>query len=181
MRNIYKVHREILFKQLQKKKYMEKKFDFRSIKTINDACEKTGTDFEAFMAMIEPMPEHIQALCALELIIKAINDGWQNPLDGDTFVYFPWVYVYNNYEKLQIDRNNPGRKDLIRFTRPDGDCGLASAVSHRAWSVSNAGIGSRLACKTRELALYVATDFKDLLASWALPMEDCNILERYCR
>lgn len=160
---------------------MENKFDFRSIKTINDACEKTGTDFEAFMAMIGPMPEHIQALCALELIIKAINDGWVNPLDGETWVYFPWIWVYDNEDRDRIEKREPARADLIRFTRPDGSCGLAFASSSIAWSYSSANLGSRLACKTRELALYVATEFKGLLASWALPMEDCNILERYCR
>lgn len=160
---------------------METKFDFRSIKTINDACEKTGTDFEAFMAMIEPLPDHIQALCALELIIKAINDGWVNSLDGDTWVYFPWIWVYDNEDRDRIEKREPARADLIRFTRPDGSCGLAFANSTYAWSSSYAGIGSRLACKTRELALYVATEFKGLLASWALPMEDCNILEKYSR
>ena len=160
---------------------MENQFDFRSIKTINDACEKTGADFEAFMAMIEPLPEHIQALCALTIIIKAINDGWQNPLDGDTFVYFPWVWVYDDKSRDRIEKEEPARMDLIRFTRPDGSCGLACAGSRDAWSYSGATIGSRLACKTRELALYVATEFKGLLASWALPMEDCNILEKYSR
>ena len=160
---------------------MENEFDFRSIKTINDACEKTGTDFEAFMAMIEPLPEHIQALCALTIIIKAINDEWQNPLDGDTWVYFPWVWVYDDEGRDRIEKEEPARMDLIRFTRPDGSCGLAFASSDNAWSGSTADIGSRLACKTRELALYVATEFKGLLASWLLPMDDCRIIERYCR
>lgn len=160
---------------------MEKQFDFRSIKTINDACEKAGVEFEAFMAMIEPLPEHIQALCALELIIKAINDGWENTLDGETWVYFPWIWVYDNEYRDRIEKREPARADLIRFTRPDGSCGLACARSSDAWSHSYANIGSRLACKTRELALYVATEFKGLLASWALPMDDCNILEKYSR
>ena len=97
---------------------MKKQFDFRSIKTIKDACEKTGTDFEAFMAMIEPLPENIQALCALQLIIKAINDGWENPLDGDTYVYFPWICVYNDQDRDCIEKTEPARADLIRFSRP---------------------------------------------------------------
>lgn len=160
---------------------MEKQFDFRSIKTINDACEKAGVEFEAFMAMIEPLPEHIQALCALELIIKAINDGWVNPLDGETWVYFPWIWVYDNEDRDRIEKRDPARADLIRFTRPDGSCGLAFAYSDSAWSRSDANFGSRLACKSREQATYVACEFKDLLASYRLPIEDCNILERYIR
>ena len=54
------------------------------IKTINDACLKVGVDYESFLAMIEPLPEHLQALAAMEIIIKALNDGWVNPLDGLT-------------------------------------------------------------------------------------------------
>ena len=160
---------------------MENKFDFRSIKTINDACEKTGTDFEAFMAMIEPLPEHIQALCALTIIIKAINDGWQNPLDGDTLVYFPWVWVYDDEGRDRIEKEEPARMDLIRFTRPDGSCGLAFAYSNHAWSDSGAAFGSRLAMKSESVCLYFIRNFKDLLAQYILPMEDCNILEKYSR
>ena len=151
------------------------------IKTINDACLKVGVDYESFVAMIEPLPEHLQALAAMEIIIKALNDGWVHPLDGLTRVWFPWVYIYEAHEQERMEKVYPDREDLIRFTRPDGSCGLAFADSLSAWSLSDAHIGSRLACKTRELALYVATEFKGLLASWALPMEDCNILEKYSR
>ena len=160
---------------------MGKKFDFRSIKTIKDACDKTGTSFEAFMAMIEPLPENIQALCALQIIIKAINDGWENPLDGDSYVYFPWIWLYNDHDRDWIEKTEPARADLIRFTRPDGSCGLAYAASSDAWSLSYASLGSRLACKTRELANYVVSNFKHLLACYLLPMEDCRILELYSK
>jgi hypothetical protein len=162
---------------------MEKEFDFRSIKTINDACEKTGTDFEAFMAMIEPLPEHIQALCALTLITKAINDGWQWKLDGIGRAYFPWICLYPDAmrDKIEDSKSQSQREDLIRYTRPDGSCGLAFADSPNAWSRSNANIGSRLACKSDEEATWIATQFKDLLASWLLPMEDCRIIEKYIK
>jgi hypothetical protein len=46
--------------------------------------------------------------------------------------------VYNDSEKLQVLRETPGRKDLIRFNRPDGHCGLAFAGSRSAWSSSAA-------------------------------------------
>ena len=108
---------------------MKEKFDFRSIKTINDACEKAGIDFNAFMAIIDPLPEHLRALAAMEVIIKALNDGWENPLDGETWCYYPWIYVYDNIEMAEVLRETPGREDLIRFKRPDGNCGLACATS----------------------------------------------------
>ncbi len=160
---------------------MKEKFDFRSIKTINDACEKAGIDFNAFMAIIDPLPEHLRALAAMEVIIKALNDGWENPLDGETWCYYPWIYVYDNIEMAEVLRETPGREDLIRFKRPDGSCGLAFAHSHLAWSRSSAIIGSRLACKDRETCLYLVQNFKDLLAMYYLPMEGSNVIERYIR
>ena len=151
------------------------------IKTINDACLKVGVDYESFMAMIEPLPEHLQALAAMEIIIKALNDGWVNPLDGLTRVWFPWVYIYEQHEQERMEKVYPEREDLIRFTRPDGSCGLASALSFHAWSSSNAYIGSRLACKSESVCLYFVRNFKDLMAQYLLPMEDCKILEKYSR
>ena len=150
------------------------------IKTINDACLKVGVDYESFLAMIEPLPEHLQALAATEIIIKALNDGWVNPLDGLTKVWFPWVYVYDKYEQERMEKVYPDREDLIRFTRPDGSCGLAYASSH-AWSYSSANFGSRLAMKSESVCLYFIRNFKDLLAQYILPMEDCNILEKFSR
>ena len=151
------------------------------IKTINDACLKVGVDYESFMAMIEPLPEHLQALAAMEIIIKALNNGWVNPLDGLTRVWFPWVYIYDQHEQERMEKVYPEREDLIRFTRPDGYCGLAFARSHNAWSYSSAVIGSRLACKSESVCLYFVRNFKDLMAQYLLPMEDCKILEKYSR
>ena len=151
------------------------------IKTINDACLKVGVDYESFMAMIEPLPEHLQALAAMEIIIKALNDGWVNPLDGLTRVWFPWVYIYEQHEQERMEKVYPEREDLIRFTRPDGSCGLAYAHSYLAWSVSHAALGSRLACKSESVCLYFVRNFKDLMAQYLLPMEDCKILEKYSR
>ena len=41
-------------------------------------------------------------------------------------------------------------------------CGLAYAHSHVDWSYSNAYIGSRLAVKSSEIAIYFGEQFKEL-------------------
>ena len=41
-------------------------------------------------------------------------------------------------------------------------CGLAYAYSGAAWSNSYAGIGSRLAVKSSEIAIYFGEQFKEL-------------------
>jgi hypothetical protein len=35
--------------------------------------------------------------------------------------------------------------------------------------------------KSESVCLYFIRNFKDLLAQYILPMEDCNILEKYSR
>ena len=85
------------------------------------------------------------------------------------------------YEQERMEKVYPDREDLIRFTRPDGSCGLAFALSDFAWSFSFANLGSRLAMKSESVCLYFIRNFKDLLAQYILPMEDCNILEKFSR
>lgn len=41
-------------------------------------------------------------------------------------------------------------------------CGLACAYSYNGWSSSYAGIGSRLAVKSSEIAIYFGEQFKEL-------------------
>ena len=41
-------------------------------------------------------------------------------------------------------------------------CGLACAYSNLGWSSSYAGIGSRLAVKSSEIAIYFGEQFKEL-------------------
>lgn len=139
-------------------------FNYRSIKTLEDACKKLGINVEAFLAKYSAMPDHITALASLELITKAVNDGWEHPLEPGHTVYYPWYLLH--------DRDHDGQSpnaDEVTYIRPDGSCGLASADSFNAWSASHATIGSRLACRSREIAEYVAIQFKDLYASWLFP------------
>lgn len=48
------------------------------------------------------------------------------------------------------------------FARYGAYCGLASAGSSSAWSGSYAVIGSRLAVKSSEIAIYFGEQFKEL-------------------
>ena len=150
---------------------MESKFDFRSIKTFEDACQKLGVDPADFFRKYENAPDHIAALVQLEVIIRALNDGWRHPLDGETTVYFPWFWIYSKSEERSLPKARKDDSDIARFMRPDGSCGLAYAVSYNAWSYSTALIGSRLACKSSEIARYCSLQFRDLWESWLFPQE----------
>lgn len=151
---------------------MSKKFDFRTIKTFEDACLKLGADPQGFYEKYEGYPKHIKALIKLEVITKALNDGWSHPLDGETISYYPWYWIYNDSEIAGMTEEEKNERRMVTYIRQDGSCGLASASSHNAWSRSPASLGSRLACKSEEIALYCAIEFKDIWASYLFPQPD---------
>lgn len=148
---------------------MTKKFDYRTIKTFEDACLKLGADPQGFYEKYEGYPEHIKALIKLEVITKALNDGWSHPLDGETIGHYPWFWIYTDREIARMTEEEKNDRRMVTYIRQDGSCGLASANSDPAWSYSNAYFGSRLACKSREIAIYCAIEFKDIWASYFFP------------
>lgn len=147
------------------------KFDYKTIKTFEDACLKLGVDPQDFYRKYEGFPEHIKALIKLEVITKALNDGWSHPLDGVAYGYYPWHWIYNDREIAEMTEEEKNDRRIFTYIRPDGSCGLGFANSYHGWSHSNAGIGSRLACKSREIATYCAVEFKDLWASYLFPQK----------
>lgn len=151
---------------------MKTKFDYRTIKTFEDACLKLGADPQDFYLKYEGYPEHIKALIKLEVITKALNDGWSHPLDGETIGYYPWYWICNDSEIAGMTEKEKNDRRMVTYIRQDGSCGLAFARSDRAWSFSTAYFGSRLACKSKEIALYCAIEFKDIWASYFFPQPD---------
>lgn len=145
------------------------KFDYRSIKTFEDACKHLNLDPNAFYYKFENMPDHITALVSLEVIIRALNDGWRHPLDGKTTVYFPWFWLASSSgEKEQWFKDIPESRK-VSYMRPDRSTGLGCACSEHAWSIARSDIGSRLTCKSDEIAMYCAETFKSYWESYLFP------------
>lgn len=145
------------------------KFDYRSIKTFEDACKHLNLDPNAFYYKFENMPDHITALVSLEVIIRALNDGWRHPLDGKTTVYFPWFWLVSSSEEKEHWFKDIPESMKVRYMRPDGSAGLGYADSSDAWSYSVSSLGSRLACKSYEIAMYCAETFKSYWESYLFP------------
>lgn len=62
-----------------------------------------------------------------------------------------------------MDEEDRNRLVLWGGYATDGaSCGLASAYSDDAWSDSGASLGSRLAVKSSEIAIYFGEQFKEL-------------------
>lgn len=122
------------------KKSVEKTetFDFRSIKTFEDACKRLGLDPEK-LPDLRCIPEEFRkpviAGYKLMIIYKAINNGWiPDWSKWNQGKYFPWYGVLSSG---------------FGFSYADYGCGK-----------TNASVGSRLCTDTREKALYIAEQFK---------------------
>lgn len=123
-------------------------FDYKSIKTFEDACKKTGietTEPEIKAAHIEPVKAMI-AYYKLVIIFLAINNGWKPDWsDHNQWKYYPWFYVLSSG---------------FGFADSDYYCGI-----------SYANVGSRLCTDTGEKAEYIAEQFKDLYQEYLLYSE----------
>jgi hypothetical protein len=133
---------------MTKKKTVEKKqaFDFRTIKTKEDAFKKCGYD-PAALPDVSMIPEKFRdtliTAFILMVVFEAINDGWEPDFsDHNQAKYFPWPWVSSS-----------------GFGFSGADYGCADSMT---------GVGSRLCTDTREKALYLLEQFPDLWKAWLL-------------
>ena len=140
-----------------------------NIKTFQDAYNALGIGSpEALPELLQPqfadiVPSHIKALLKLEIIANALNDGWQWIPDGHTRGWWPWFWFYTKREVETMTDEDKARinlKDASNIT--NGFAGVGYAPTNYAWSYSSASIGSRLACKSEEVADYFGTQFIDI-------------------
>ena len=113
-------------------------FDFRTIKTFEDACTKENIDPTALpdVSMIpKEFRKPIINAYKLLIIFKAINDGWRPDWSKlSQYKYFPWYRVLSS--------------------------GFGFSYSGYLCAYSHTCVGSRLCTDTSEKALYIAEQFK---------------------
>jgi hypothetical protein len=113
-------------------------FDFKTIKTFEDACAKLGIDpknlpdtSKIFVDLAKP----IIAAYKLMVIFKAINDGWEPDWSKyNQYKYYPWFGVLSS--------------------------GSGFSISYYVYGRTCTDVGSRLCTDTSEKALYIATQFE---------------------
>lgn len=97
-------------------------------------------------------------------IARALNNDPDFPrFTKDECRYTPWFYLYNQKEIDEMDEED--RNQLVLWggdTYAGAYCGLAFAYSFLDWSSSGAVLGSRLAVKSSEIAIYFGEQFKEL-------------------
>lgn len=121
-----------------KKEKTEKKFDYKSIKSFEDACAKLGIDPTALpeLSMIpEDLRKPILAAYRLMIIYKAINNGWiPDWSNTNQWKYYPWFRVLSS--------------------------GFGFSRSGCLYDCTDSSVGSRLCTDTSDKSDYIAEQFK---------------------
>lgn len=142
------------------------------IKTFEDAVKAIGENHPLvaqFKAINNAFKEednnlHLFAYTRLAIIAEALNEGWRPEYTEDEYRYYPWFGLYTQEEYDDMDDDD---KERCRFVGRSGNCagaygGLVCASAHHGSASSHASIGSRLAFKSRELAIYCGKQFIEI-------------------
>ena len=122
------------------------KFDYKSIKTFEDACIKESID-PLLLPDVSMLPEDLRkpivSAYKLMIIYKAINNGWVPDWGNySEYKYFPWYSVVSS--------------------------GFGFSLTHYHCTGTYAHVGSRLCTDTSQKALYVAKQFEELYKDYLL-------------
>lgn len=139
------------------------------VKTFEDAVAALGSDnqlvIDYYAIADKTCAMDIIAFAKLRVIAEALNEGWRPKFDGKESRYYPWFYLYTKeeYDNLNKKKKNEcrvvGRSDKSTYAV----VGLAFASEYMASTYLYSHYNSLLAFKTRELALYFAMQFTDIL------------------
>ena len=114
-------------------------FDYKTIKTFEDACKKESIDpllFPDVSIIPEGFRSPIINAFKLMVIFKAINNGWVPDWNNwNQYKYYPWFRVSS------------------------GGVGFSSSDYYS--TDASASVGSRLCTDSSEKALYIASQFEN--------------------
>lgn len=128
------------------------------VERMLDHCERgDGFDIE---------PDEI-AYIKLKAIAKVLNEGWEPQFTTDEYRYFPWFYLYTQEEIDEMTEDERSRVVLRSYAYASAYGGVACAYASSGSSYASTSFGSRLAFKTRELAIYAGQQFVDIWADFA--------------
>ena len=123
-------------------------FDYKTIKSFEDACKKENIDPEK-LPDVSMIPQEFQKaivnMYKLYIIYKAVNNGWIADYDnGNQLKYYPWYRV-----------GSSGSGFVFSFT-------------FCIFGLSGTAVGSRLCFESSEKCEYVAKQFTSLYEQFLL-------------
>lgn len=142
------------------------------IKTFEDAVNAIGEDhplvaqYKTINSAFKEADNnlHLFAYTRLAIIAEALNEGWRPEYTEDEYRYYPWFGLYTQEEYDDMDDED---KERCRFVGRSGSHayaygGLVCANAHPGSAHSHTNVGSRLAFKSRELAIYCGKQFIEI-------------------
>lgn len=142
------------------------------IKTFEDAVNAIGEDhplvaqYKTINSAFKEADNnlHLFAYTRLAIIAEALNEGWRPEYTEDEYRYYPWFGLYTQEEYDDMDDED---KECCRFVGRSNNGayasgGLVFASADSGSASSGTGIGSRLAFKSRELAIYCGKQFIEI-------------------
>lgn len=142
------------------------------IKTFEDAVNAIGEDhplvaqYKTINSAFKEADNnlHLFAYTRLAIIAEALNEGWRPEYTEDEYRYYPWLGLYTQEEYDDMDDED---KERCRFVGRSSSYasaggGLVCADAYYGSADSGTGIGSRLAFKSRELAIYCGKQFIEI-------------------
>lgn len=142
-------------KKTQKKEEILNRDIRDKVKSFEDACQFLGID-PKHLPVVDNLPEKDQkaivAFYKLTIIIRALNEGWEpNWKNWNEYKYFNDFY---------------------------GRSASGFVCSGTGYALTDTDIGSRLCFKSRELAEYALSQFKELYLQYLLiDMPDASMVE----
>ena len=134
------------------------------VKTWDDVVDELGYDpTRNLPTNAEP---DLVAYVKLRAIAQVLNEGWTPQFTTDEYRYFPWFYLYTQEEIDAMDEEKRSRVVLRSGISAYAHGGVAYANATGDSSNAYASYGSRLAFKTRELAVYAGKQFTEIWADF---------------
>lgn len=142
------------------------------IKTFEDAMLYTGMTFPIDEQTMALLGADVVAYMKLRVITAALNELSETTLDEfpkfttDEYRYYPWFWLYTKEEYDNMSEEDKGRCVLRSGNGAHALYGFVGVNAGGDASYSYTYYGSRLAFRTRELALYAGKQFIELWADF---------------
>lgn len=150
------------------------------IKTFADALHELGNDNPLVLAYqntnlrdtdVAPDNKDLIAYLKLRIIVAALNDGWEPQFIPGERRWAPYFVLYTKEEIDEMDEEIKARVVCRSSSYANAYGGVSYAYAYGGSADASAGIGSRLAFKSEELAEYAGTQFIDIFADFMLGWE----------
>lgn len=137
------------------------------VKTVEDAFEVLGEEYPNWL---NSAPYSVRKMYELQTVLRALNKGHNFSLTEGR-VWYPWIRFYVQSKLPDSEKKNViakftsegERYYLLGGCADDGSyAGLGCFASSNGVGAATAAVGV-LACKDEETALYVATQFGQLV------------------